>query len=181
MIRCYNELNVCADFGKIIKSPYGAFGKVIYKSNGQQMEDISINGNGDVLYHDNKGYEDKWRKHHTSPIARDIWLKKDGKFSKLTSFAGEDRNPVWAADGQSYYYLSEQDGTFNIYINKVAGGNPFVFFSPVFNFATAASFLHWQSIRCKPCLLQELFSSLGFSSFFLSISTKFILPLIICL
>ena len=89
-----------------------------------QMEDISINGNGDVLYHDNKGYEDKWRKHHTSPIARDIWLKKDGKFSKLTSFAGEDRSPVWAADGQSYYYLSEQDGTFNIYINKVAGGNP---------------------------------------------------------
>ena len=89
-----------------------------------QMDDISINTRGEVLYHDNKGYEDKWRKHHTSPIARDIWLEKDGTFKKLTSFAGEDRNPVWAADGESYYYLSEQDGTFNIYINKVAGGSP---------------------------------------------------------
>ena len=89
-----------------------------------QMDDISINTRGEVLYHDNKGYEDKWRKHHTSPIARDIWLEKDGTFKKLTSFAGEDRNPVWAADGESYYYLSEQDGTFNIYINNVAGGSP---------------------------------------------------------
>ena len=89
-----------------------------------QMDDISINSRGEILYHDNKGYEDKWRKHHTSPIARDIWLNKDGAFKKLTSFAGEDRNPVWSADGDSYYYLSEQDGTFNIYINKVSGGTP---------------------------------------------------------
>ena len=88
-----------------------------------QMDDISINSRGEILYHDKKGYEDVWRKHHTSPIARDIWLNKDGAFRKLTSFAGEDRNPVWSADGESYYYLSEQDGTFNIYINKVAGGN----------------------------------------------------------
>ena len=87
-----------------------------------QMDDISINSRGEILYHDKKGYEDVWRKHHTSPIARDIWLNKDGAFRKLTSFAGEDRNPVWSADGESYYYLSEQDGTFNIYINKVAGG-----------------------------------------------------------
>ena len=31
---------------------------------------------------------------------------------------------MWSADGDSYYYLSEQDGTFNIYINKVSGGTP---------------------------------------------------------
>ena len=41
-----------------------------------QMENISINANGDLLFHDNKGYEDPWRKHHTSPITRDIWLKQ---------------------------------------------------------------------------------------------------------
>ena len=35
------------------------------------MENISINKNGQVLYHDKKGYEDAWRKHHTSPITRD--------------------------------------------------------------------------------------------------------------
>lgn len=87
------------------------------------MENISFNAQGDILYHDNKGYEDKWRKHHTSPITRDIWMKRGDKFTKITTFEGEDRNPVWAADGQSFYYLSEMDGTFNIYKKGVNGGN----------------------------------------------------------
>ena len=87
------------------------------------MQDLSINGHGDILYHDIKGYEDPFRKHHTSSITRDIWLKQDGKFTKLTSFNGEDRTPRWAADGKSYYYLSEQDGTFNVYKSSI-GGQP---------------------------------------------------------
>ena len=79
------------------------------------MENISIAKNGDILYHDKKGYEDPWRKHQKSPIARDIWLKSNGKFAKQTTFAGEDRSPVWTSDEKSFFYLSEQDGTFNIY------------------------------------------------------------------
>ena len=86
------------------------------------MENISINKNGQVLYHDKKGYEDAWRKHHTSPITRDIWMLDKGKYQKLTTFKGEDRNPVWAADNQSFYYLSEQDGSFNIYRRNIASG-----------------------------------------------------------
>jgi Tol biopolymer transport system component/C-terminal processing protease CtpA/Prc len=85
------------------------------------MQDLSINGQGDILYHDIKGYEDPFRKHHTSAITRDIWLQRDGQFTKLTSFNGEDRTPRWAADGNSYYYLSEQDGTFNVYKNTIGG------------------------------------------------------------
>ena len=87
------------------------------------MQDLSINQRGDILYHDIKGYEDPFRKHHTSSITRDVWLKRDGKFTKLTSFNGEDRTPRWAADGNAYYYLSEQDGTFNVYKNSF-GGTP---------------------------------------------------------
>ena len=87
------------------------------------MQDLSINSRGDILYHDIKGYEDPYRKHHTSSITRDIWLKSDGRFTKLTSFNGEDRTPRWAPDGNAYYYLSEQDGTFNVYKNTV-GGSP---------------------------------------------------------
>ena len=86
------------------------------------MENISINKNGQVLYHDKKGYEDAWRKHHTSPITRDIWMLDNGKYQKLTTFKGEDRNPIWAADNQSFYYLSEQDGSFNIYRRNIASG-----------------------------------------------------------
>ena len=85
------------------------------------MQDLSINSRGDILYHDIKGYEDPYRKHHTSAITRDVWLKRDGQFTRLTSFNGEDRTPRWAPDGQSYYYLSEQDGTFNVYSNSIGG------------------------------------------------------------
>lgn len=79
------------------------------------MEDISVGNDGALLYHDNKGYEDPFRKHHQSPICRDIWLYKGGNYTKLTNFAGEDRTPVWGGDNNTYYYLSEEDGTFNVY------------------------------------------------------------------
>lgn len=78
------------------------------------MEDISINGSK-ILYHDIKGYEDQWRKHHRSSITRDIWLKDGQTYTKLTSFRGEDRTPIWTADGKGFYFTSEQDGTINIY------------------------------------------------------------------
>lgn len=87
------------------------------------MEDLSINQKGEILYHDKKGYEDAFRKHHRSPITRDIWLNQNGNFSKLTTFNGEDRTPRWAPDGTSFYYLSEEDGTFNVYKRGISGAD----------------------------------------------------------
>ena len=72
---------------------------------------LSINKAGKFLYEDVKGYEDYYRKHHTSAVTKDIWLKDGAQFTKVTSFPGEDRNPVWAPDGNTWYYLSEQGGT----------------------------------------------------------------------
>lgn len=83
------------------------------------MEDISVGNDGALLYHDNKGYEDPFRKHHQSPICRDLWLYKGGNYTKLTNFAGEDRTPVWGGDNNTYYYLSEEDGTFNVYKRRI--------------------------------------------------------------
>jgi len=80
-------------------------------------EDISIHKNGNLwVYHDKKGGENIWRKHHVSAIARDLWLfnQTSNKHTKLTSFPGEDRNPVFSTDGKSVFYLSEQFGTFNV-------------------------------------------------------------------
>ena len=91
---------------------------------------MSVNASGTVIYEDYKGYEDDLRKHHASSVTRDIWMYSgtqknpgrfsingdgDSKFTKLSSFKGEDRNPVFAADGKTYYFLSEADGTLNIY------------------------------------------------------------------
>ncbi len=70
------------------------------------------------LYQDRKGFEDEWRKHHTSSITRDIWLYdiQSGKHLNLTNREGEDRNPLYAPDGGSVYFLSERNGgSFNVY------------------------------------------------------------------
>lgn len=85
------------------------------------MEDLSINQNGDILYQDKKGYEDLFRKHHQSPVTRDIWINRKGSFTKLTTFNGEDRTPRWAPDGASFYYLSEESGSFNVYQRNLEG------------------------------------------------------------
>ena len=90
--------------------------------NALPMADININRKtGDILYHDIKGSEDMYRKHHKSPVCRDIWMLSKGKYTKLTDFEGEDRTPVWTADGKGYYYLSERDGNFNVWFRSLDG------------------------------------------------------------
>ncbi len=81
-------------------------------------ENVAVNKDGTkLIYQDVKGYEDPWRKHHTSSVTRDIWVfdKSTGKHTKISNFEGEDRNPVFAADEKKMFFLSEQDGTFNVY------------------------------------------------------------------
>lgn len=81
-------------------------------------ESVSISKDGSrFLYQDVKGYEDPWRKHHTSSVTRDIWMydKKENKHTKISTFKGEDRNPVFAADEKKMYFLSEQSGSLNVF------------------------------------------------------------------
>lgn len=81
-------------------------------------EDVKWSRDGQrFLYHDKKGGENAWRKHQQSAIARDIWLynAKTGEHRQLTSFAGEDRNPVWTDNDKTVYYLSEASGSFNVH------------------------------------------------------------------
>ncbi|MBP5171545.1 MAG: PD40 domain-containing protein [Bacteroidales bacterium] len=71
-----------------------------------------------LLYQDLKGLEDRWRKHHTSSVTRDIWRydAKTGRHTNLTARAGEDREPVLSRDGKTVYFLSERDKkSFNVY------------------------------------------------------------------
>ncbi len=70
-----------------------------------------------LVYHDRKGYEDEFRKHHTSSVTRDVWLydMKADSFRQLTEFAGEDRNPVFMPNQNTIYYLSEESGSFNVF------------------------------------------------------------------
>ena len=86
---------------------------------GTPAEAVNFDKSGkQFFYQDRKGFEDEWRKHHTSSITRDIWMydTQTGKHTNLTQHAGEDRNPVLSPDGQTLYFLSERNGgTFNVY------------------------------------------------------------------
>ncbi len=77
-----------------------------------------------MLYEDRKGQENPWRKHHTSSVARDLWVydAAANTHRKLTTFAGEDRNPVFADGDSTVYYLSEESGTFNVHRMPLSGG-----------------------------------------------------------
>src|SRR5215212_6658280 len=109
-------------FQKLYKVPVEGGRSVMFLSAGSEF--AKFNSKGDkLIFQDRKGYEDPWRKHHTSSVTRDIWMydtKKD-EYVQVSSFEGEDREPVWGADDNSFYFLSEKDGSQNIYKASVGG------------------------------------------------------------
>lgn len=80
------------------------------------MQSVSVSPDGRILYQDKKGYEDVMRKHEHSSGTADVWLLADGKFTQQTFTDNQNQNPVWAPDGRSFYYLSEDtNGTMNVH------------------------------------------------------------------
>lgn len=86
------------------------------------MGAISVGKDGRILYQDKKGYEDPFRKHERSSGTSDVWLIDGEGYTKLTDFNGHDLNPVWASDDR-YYYVSEKDGTLNVYLRDLNGND----------------------------------------------------------
>ena len=74
-----------------------------------------------LIFHDRKGYEDEWRKHHTSAVTRDIWVydMNDKSYQQLSTFEGENRNPVFI-DNNNFYYLTEESGSYNVYKSSLS-------------------------------------------------------------
>lgn len=89
-------------------------------------EAVEAPGGGRILYEDQPGIEQEWRKHDLSAQSRDVWLynEADGSFTKMSSFEGEDRNPAWSPDGTAVYWLSERSGSFNVWRRALADGAP---------------------------------------------------------
>ncbi len=107
--------------------PYGGFNQ-LYKipvegGRPEQLlstpvENVAISKDGKkILYQDDKGPENQWRKHHTSSITRDIWMYDfaSRKFTQLITTPGEDTDPVWGPDHSTVYFLSERSGSFNVH------------------------------------------------------------------
>lgn len=79
------------------------------------MPSVDVRPDGTLIYQDKKGYENSLRKHERSSGTSDIWTYDGKDFRKLTSFNGHDLCPRWAEEEGVYYYISEKDGTLNVY------------------------------------------------------------------
>ncbi|RAJ76543.1 C-terminal processing protease CtpA/Prc [Chitinophaga dinghuensis] len=76
------------------------------------MDQAVYNKDGSkIIFQDRKGYEDPFRKHHTSSVTRDIWVMDvaKGSYDKVSTYEGEDREPVFG-NNNDVYYLSEKGG-----------------------------------------------------------------------
>ena len=107
-------------FQKMYTVPVTGGRSVMFNSAGSEFARFNKDGSK-VIFQDRKGYEDAWRKHHTSSVTRDVWIydvKKDD-YIMASSFEGEDREPVWGGDDNSFYFLSEKNGSQNVYKGSV--------------------------------------------------------------
>lgn len=86
------------------------------------MENVCVGKDGSIIYNNVKGYEDLWRKHHTSSITRDVWSMKNGQHQRLTTTHAEVRDPLWAPSGTGFYCIDEEDGTLNV-VQRTADGH----------------------------------------------------------
>ncbi|MBI3135223.1 MAG: PD40 domain-containing protein [Bacteroidetes bacterium] len=122
------------DAASSVQFPYGGLGELyaVSTSGGREKqyltvaaEEIQFSPDGKkILFQNKKGYEDTWRKHHTSSVTRDLVLydTDSKKYTQLTDWKGEDRNPVWG-QGDEIYFLSEKSGCFNVW--KGTAANPY--------------------------------------------------------
>ncbi|OLP76108.1 Protein TolB [Symbiodinium microadriaticum] len=79
---------------------------------------LTYGPDGRILYEDDPSIvENTWRKHHVSDASHDIWLydPNTNHHEEITGYRGEDRDPIWSADGSQVYWLSERGGNFNVW------------------------------------------------------------------
>ncbi len=96
-------------FMKLYKVPVKGGRSIMINSAGTEYARYNHNGSK-IIFQDRKGYESEQRKHEMASVTRDIWTYdfKTNKYTKLTSFKGNDMEPAWGK-GDTYYYLSEQN------------------------------------------------------------------------
>ncbi len=64
----------------------------------------------------------RWtRKGYVGPGAGQIWQvdTASGRFMRLSRGEHEERSPLWHKSGRSYYYVSQADGTYNLWLHDL--------------------------------------------------------------
>jgi len=87
--------------------------------------DAQCNESGDmIIFHVRNRYGDEGGSHHTPSGDGDIWTYnfENEKFSKLSSWRGEDRNPLWGFSNQ-VFFTSDKTGSFNVWRGSLTRGS----------------------------------------------------------
>jgi tricorn protease len=110
-------------FRNLYKVPATGGRNILISSAGFQFANYDASGEN-IVFQDRKGYEDEFRKRHTSSVTRDIWIYniKSEKYTQISTFEGEDREPVFSTDGKSVIYLSEKKGSQNVFKRNIVTG-----------------------------------------------------------
>lgn len=79
--------------------------------------EISISKDGGTLLYETKNQDNTFRKHHTSSASRDIYSYniKDKTNTLLFNYKGEDTDPTYNFDNSKIFFLSERNGSNNIF------------------------------------------------------------------
>lgn len=106
----------------------GERGKRLLFDSGCSKAALSPDGSK-VLF--TRGRTSWWRKGFRGASAEQLWLADLATTPAKLTRISEDRegfqnvaetDPMWAPDGKGYYFLSDPDGTFDIYYRALAGG-----------------------------------------------------------
>ncbi|MBQ2493332.1 MAG: PD40 domain-containing protein, partial [Bacteroidales bacterium] len=82
-------------FKNLYKIPVGGGRPILVTAAGADEANFNSDGSK-IVFQDKKGYEDPWRKHHTSSVTRDIWVYdlKANTYTKVSTYEGENLKPV---------------------------------------------------------------------------------------
>lgn len=80
--------------------------------------EVSVSNNGKTLLYETKNQDNAFRKHHTSSASRDIYAydTETKKHTLLFDYKGEDTDPVFNGDNSKIYFLSERNGSNNVFV-----------------------------------------------------------------
>ncbi len=63
-----------------------------------------------------------WRKGSSHLDESEIWVKRDGRYERLTPPGARQMWPMWSSDGKTVYFMSDRGGTQNLWVQ--AGDRP---------------------------------------------------------
>ncbi len=69
-----------------------------------------------------EGSEVWWRQGYKGSRAGQVWLfnRDDASYKQIISESTESRWPMWKADGKGFYFVSNRDGTYNLWEHDLA-------------------------------------------------------------